>query len=85
MIKFKLSSYLRRILIPIYHFFRKKINGVNNSFLKKSIPQKLKVEIRGNNNQIKFEPDCFLGDITIFIYGKFNKVSKEYKSLITNN
>jgi len=71
----RLISNVKRLIIPVYNVFRKKINGVNNSFTKKSFPRNLKVEIRGNNNQIKFESNSFLGDITIFIYGNDNKIT----------
>ena len=71
----RLISNVKRLIIPVYNVFRKKINGVNNSFTKRSFPRNLKVEIRGNNNQIKFESNSFLGDISIFIYGNDNKVT----------
>lgn len=75
MIKDQIISFIKRILLPIYNFFRKKINGINNSVIKKSFPNELKMEIRGDNNKIKFEQKSFLGEISIFIYGNNNKIT----------
>jgi acetyltransferase-like isoleucine patch superfamily enzyme len=75
MIKDKIISVIKRFLLPIYNLFKKKINGINNSIIKKSFPNKLKIEIRGNNNQIRFEQKSFLGQISIFIYGNNNKIT----------
>lgn len=50
MIADRLIFNIKRFLHPI---FKKKINGTNNSIIKKSYPNKLKIEIKGNNNCIK--------------------------------
>jgi len=74
MIKNRFIFYLKSLLLPIYFFFKKKINGINNTIIKNSFPTKLKMQINGSNNHVEFASQCTLGKISIFIYGNNNKI-----------
>jgi len=68
------SIYIKKIFTPVYKVLKKKIVGSGNSISKKSLPAKLSIEIRGNNNQIKLDENSHLGNLKFFIYGNNNKI-----------